>query len=459
MRAVAVLVVCCSLIGPGTAEAQAPDPVSAVSVGMQAYDYGFPLLEVLRVRQEMTSVACPDRRGNAPVNRFSHVDRFADATARTVVAPNTDTLYSIAHLDLGKGPLVLSHPRMGRRYYSFATLDPYTNVVATPGTREDGGGAARILYRWSKRQGRVKASRFDRVVTSPYRRLWVIGRTLATDRADQRRAFRKMRRYTLTDLRGHAPRSPADCKPGEPITAPTPTDGAAFVAALNAALADNPPPKRDAPLLAGLARYGIGRGSTDPDPASRAALHAGIETAAASLTTRAKVHALVQAQQHDGWYEPEAHIGSYGTDYTFRAYIAALGLGANTREEATYPAGITDGTGLVFLGANDYQLTFAADQLPPARYFWSLTMYDADGYLVANPENRYSLGPSHPPLLKRPDGSVVIAISQDKPAAADVNWLPSPPGQFRLNLRLYGPAQSALDGTWEPPPVSWVTPP
>ena len=439
------------------APARAADPVSA---GMQAYDYGFPLLEFLRVRAEMTSVRCPDHKGNAPVNSFSNADRFADATARTVVAPNTDTLYSIAHLDLGRGPLVLSHPRMGRRYYSFATLDPYTNVIATPGTREDGGGAEHILYRWTGHLGHVRAKGFDRVITSPYRRLWIIGRTLATDPADQRAAFRLMQRYRITDAHGHARRFPVDCTPGPPAKHPTPTDGAAFIAALDRALTENPPPARDKPLLDTLAPYGIGpgRSTKDVDPATLAAVQTGVATAAKTLLNRAKLHALTVAEQHGGWYTPEPDIGRYGTDYTFRAYIAAVGLGANTREEATYPAGITDGGGVLYTGANDYRLTFAKGQLPPARFFWSLTMYDADGYLVANPDNRYSLGPSHPPLATRPDGSVVVVVSQHKPAETNVNWLPSPPGQFRLNLRLYGPSDAALSGAWAPPPAENLGP-
>jgi hypothetical protein len=80
-------------------------------------------------------------------------------------------------------------------------------------------------------------------------------------------------------------------------------------------------------------------------------------------------------------------------------------------------------------------------------------MYDSDGYLVPNPINRYSLGPSHPPLLKTPDGSIVIAIQRDPPAEGDVNWLPAPLGAFRLNLRLYGPSVAARTGVWRPPGV------
>lgn len=440
----------------------APNPVAALAVGQAAHEYGFPLLEFLRVRREMTSVRCPDERGNAPVNAFSNVPVFADASARTVVAPNTDTLYSIAHLDLGKGPIVLRHPAMGTRYFSFAMLDPYTNVIATPGTREDGGRAGRILVRWAQKPGKVGRRTFTRVVTSPHRRVWIIGRTLATDRADQARAFALMQRYRLSRLDGTARRFATDCRPGDPGRFPTPTDGGGFVAALNRAMEESPPPDRDRPLLRRLAPYGIGPGRSPEaaklDPATRAALFAGIELSARTLTSTSRLDALLAAQRTDGWYTPPANTGAFGTAYRDRALIAALGLGANTPEEATYPAGVTDGLGLPFLGLNRYRLTFTPDRIPPARFFWSLTMYDADGYLVDNPDDLYSIGPSHPPLRTRPDGSVVVEIARTRPTAPDVNWLPSPPGTFRLNLRLYGPAPEALDGRWRPPAVENLGP-
>lgn len=459
-RLLAVLLVAgMALAAP--AAAQAPSALSATGLGSQAYDYGFPLLEILRVRREMTSVRCPDQLGNAPVNAFSNVPRFADASARTVVAPNTDTLYSIAHLDLGAGPLVLSHPRMGGRYYSFAMLDPYSDVIATPGLREDGSRAARILVRWTGARGRVARSRYDRVVTSRYRRVWVIGRTLATDAADQRRAYALMRRYRIARPGGPPRRFAKGCTPGPIAKSPTPTDGAAFVAALNQALAENPPPARDAPLLRRLAPYGIGpdrAGAAAADPLSRALFLAGIQTEARALPSSVKLEALQAARRADGWYLPPSDLGAYGTDYRTRAIIASAGLGANTPIEATYPTGVTDGAGVPYVGTNRYRLTFTKANLPPARYFWSLTMYDADGYLVDNPESRYSLGPSHPPLLTRPDGSVVIEVSRRRPSATDVNWLPAPSGMFRLNLRLYGPTAAVLDGTWRPPPVQNLGP-
>ena len=138
----------------------------------------------------MTSVRAPDGRGNAPVNTFSHARKFATPRDRTVVAPNVDTLYSLAHLDLGKGPIVLSHPDMGSRYFDFEFVDPYTNVLGYVGTRATGTHAGRFAIVWTK--GRKKAPRGMRVIRSPYRRVWVIGRTLSTGTpGDLRRAHRK----------------------------------------------------------------------------------------------------------------------------------------------------------------------------------------------------------------------------------------------------------------------------
>src|SRR5215210_3077418 len=155
-------------------------PEQADELGRQGYQYGLPLLEFLRVRREQTSVRCPDGVGNSPINQFSNVRGFARPQDRTVVAPNVDTLYSIAHLDLGRGPIVLSHPDMGDRYFVFQLLDPYTNVIGYVGTRTTGSGAGRFAITWTKHPGRRMPG--VPVVRSGYRRVWVIGRTLGSDK-------------------------------------------------------------------------------------------------------------------------------------------------------------------------------------------------------------------------------------------------------------------------------------
>ncbi len=451
-----------------TAEAglASPTPQQADSLGRQAYRYGLPLLEFSRVRREQTSVACPDGKGNSPVNTFSNAKQFPSPDDRTVVAPNTDTLYSIAHLDLGHGPIVLSHPNMGDRYFSFELLDPYTNVIDFIGTRETGSKAGRFAISWKGKPGKAALDSKDGksmpVIKSKYRHVWVIGRTLATDRADQRAAYSSMKKYGLSRI-GRDPKAfPKNCDPGEPGEFPTPTDGKAFVAKLNRKLASNPPPKRDRPLLDQLATVGIGPGLSPEDanlpPDTLAALYDAITSEAASFPTATRIDALQKSIAAGGWLLPAGNIGDYGTDYDFRAQIAVIGLGANTPDEAIYPTGLTDSTGGLLNGANDYRITFPPGEQPPARYFWSLTVYDSNGYLTPNPIGRYSLGPSHPPLLEKPDGSIVIALQQTEPAEANVNWLPTPNSGFRLNLRLYGPSRAAQNGAWSPPPTVKVSP-
>jgi hypothetical protein len=445
-----------AVAAPGSAQAgQTVTRDQAFQLGREAYRYGLPLMEFLRVRRENTSVRAPDGKGNAPLNRFSNARRFAGPEQRTVVAPNVDTLYSIAQLDLGKEPIVLSHPNMGKRYFVFQLLDPYTNTIGYIGQRTTGSKAGKFAITWDRKPG--KRVRGVKVVRSKYRRLWVIGRTLAEDRADQARAYRLMRRFSLTPLsRLDNPPRYRRVPPGKPVEATTP-QGLAFLDALGPAMESNPPPARDKPLLDRLKRVGIGPGLKPSNaglaPDVLAALDAGARAEETRLRTETRTELLRQAQSSGGWYVPPRNIGNYGTDYELRAKIAIAGLGANTPEEAIYPTALSDSEGRLFDGSKRYEIRFAPGQAPPNKAFWSLTMYDISGYLVANPANRYAVGDSHPPLVKRRDGSIVIAIQHDRPSDPTVNWLPAPSGPFRMSLRIYWPERSVLTGAWKPPPV------
>ncbi|HET9105127.1 MAG TPA: DUF1254 domain-containing protein [Solirubrobacteraceae bacterium] len=437
--------------GPGAALT----PAQAAALGQSAYLYGFPLVEFLRVTRTETSVRCADRAGDAPVNTFSNARGFARPRDRVIVAPNVDTLYSIAHLDLGRGPVVLSHPAMGRRYFVFELLDPYTNVIAYVGSRTTGQAAGRFAIAWSGHPGRRRAG--VRVIRSAYRRVWIIGRTLAGGAADQRRAQALMAQYALA-APGHR-RGAASCRPG-PVTRPATPTGAAFLAALDRGLAENPPPARDRPLVRQLAAIGVGPGlsvaAAGLTPAAHSALIAAVRQTGALLPAIARNTVLSEAKANHGWANPAPDIGAYGTDYRFRAGVASIGLGANTRAEAVYPTALTDSSGQLLDGRRSYRLVFAAGQAPPAHAFWSLTMYDAAGYLVANPIHRYALGSSHPPLLREPNGSIVVVMQRARPADPRANWLPTPAGPFRLNLRIYWPRASVLSGRWQPPPLTPV---
>jgi hypothetical protein len=438
--ALALVLGCLALAAPAQA---APTPDQARELGREAYRYGFPLLDLLRIRREMTSVKAPDGNGNAPINALANARAFARPSDRTVVAPNHDTLYSLAQLDLAKGPIVLSHPDMGKRYYDFEFVDPYTNVLGYIGTRLTGTRAGRVAIVW---KGHGRAPRGMRAIESPYRRVWMIGRTLAQEApADLRRAHAKMRQYRLSPAPALRSR-----RPGKPRKYPLPTDGAAWLRALNRALAENPPPARDKPLLTRLRAAEAGAADV------REALAKGVEAEAADLPNSSRISVLQRALGNGGWLYLPSKVGRYGTDYLLRAQLAILGIGANTPEEAVYPTALADSTGTLLTGASSYRMVFRPGHMPPARGFWSITMYDSDGFLVPNSAHRYSLGPTHPPLVRRSDGSIVIAIQRARPTETDVNWLPAPATGFRLSLRLYWPKRSVLSGAWQPPPLERV---
>jgi hypothetical protein len=99
-------------------------------------------------------------------------------------------------------------------------------------------------------------------------------------------------------------------------------------------------------------------------------------------------------------------------------------------------------------------IAIAPGDEPPVDAFWSVTVYDRDGALVANPLNRHSVSNSRPEeLVRGPDGSITIVLAQGDPGDATVNWLPVPDASFTAYLRLYLPRAAALDGSWKPPPI------
>ena len=151
-------------------------------------------------------------------------------------------------------------------------------------------------------------------------------------------------------------------------------------------------------------------------------------------------------------------IGNPGTDYATRAFIARVGLTANTPYEAVYWGYKLDTTGRPLHGDSKYEMHFkeALPYIEPG--FWSITLYDAENnYTISNPINRYMLG-SDTPLKKNPDGSFTIYIQSSNPGPdKESNWLPSPPGRvFYLIPRAYAPAQATIDILSNP--HSWPVP-
>ena len=105
---------------------------------------------------------------------------------------------------------------------------------------------------------------------------------------------------------------------------------------------------------------------------------------------------------------------------------------------------------------NKYTITFKANELPPVKAFWSLTLYDGKTQLlINNPINRYLVNSSMmKDFVLGDDGSLTIYVQKDAPGGAlKANWLPAPDGPFYCVMRLYGPEDNALNGSWRNPPM------
>jgi hypothetical protein len=162
---------------------------AGVAMGKDAYIYGFPLSEFNLIRKS-------DLELNAPVNVLANAQKLAEAGADGVVAPNNDTLYSLAQIDLGDGPVVLKLPKMDGRYYTFEFLEPYTNVVGYIGRRLDGSAGGTWALEWSGAKSKKPLPKGVKRFKSSARSLWMIGRTLVQGGADtaKARALRRARR-------------------------------------------------------------------------------------------------------------------------------------------------------------------------------------------------------------------------------------------------------------------------
>lgn len=155
----------------------------------------------------------------------------------------------------------------------------------------------------------------------------------------------------------------------------------------------------------------------------------------------------------NGW-ALNARGSVFGDDYLLRAAVAMDQIYVLPAEEALYPNARTDVSGRELDGRKAYLLTFPADQRPPVDAFWSVTMYHAKGFLVANPASRYSIGDRTSGLKAKSDGSIEIVLQHDRPAnEADTNWLPTPSGPFMVMMRLYRPKAVVASGQWAPPGI------
>lgn len=454
------LTVAASVIFPLASQAQSKVTAEeAHAIGVDAYLYLYPLLTMDITRKQFTNIEPGKEFGKGPMNMFVSVPQYPPADFKGVVRSNFDTLYSIAWLDLTEEPLVIAAPDTAGRFYLLPMLDMWTDVFASPGWRTTGTQAGQFLVTPPGWTGTVPAGLNHLPAPTPF--VWVIGRTKTDGAADYAAVHKIQAGYTVTPLsRLGKSAEPVSVNIDPAVDMKTPpkiqvdsmsaADYFAYAAEL---LKVHPAHISDQPILAQMKRIGIEPGKSFDmkalDPEIQAALQTVPKDAQALMTWKVPTLARVV----NGWSMNTDTMGVYGNYYLKRAIVAQIGLGANLPEDAIYPLNIGDVEDKPLDGSNKYVLHFDKGETPPVNAFWSITLYDPEGFQVGNALNRFAVS-SWMPFKTNADGSLDIYLQHENPGKdLEANWLPAPKGGFNLTMRLYGPKPEVLNGKWNPPPV------
>jgi hypothetical protein len=450
------------LAAAGSDEAPSLGVVEAVGIAADAYIYGYPLVTFDMVRKQQTNVAIPDAE-HAPMGQMIKMRSYPAVDNHCCAAPNADTLYTMAWLDVSIEPWVFSIPDMGNRYYIMPMLDGWSEVFKVAGSHTTGGKAQTYAITGPGWSGTLP--RGVTQVKSPTGMVWILGRIYSTGTPEDYKAVHALQdKFSVVPLSSYGkPYTPlpgiVDASFDMKTSVRKQVNGLdidAYFNYLAKLMKSNPPAAQDTPIVARMARIGLVPGQ-DFDPAKLDFMdREAIRVVPKMALLEMGLH-LKKQKTTNGWLYFTKGVGNFGTDYLVRGMANLLGPGWNRPQDAVYPLSQKDANGDEYNGArHKYVMRFEKGQLPPAEAFWSLTMYDTDFFFVPNPINRFDLA-KRDKLISNPDGSVELYIQAESPGKdKEANWLPAPKGKFALVMRIYAPRTtppSILDGTWTPPPV------
>ncbi len=430
----------------------------AEAMAVEAYIYAYPLITTDLTRQVMTNVAAQDSM-KAPMGQFANARTYPNATFHDVTAPNADTLYSSAWLDVAKEPYILHVPDEPNRYYLMPMLDGWTNVFADPGTRTTGTKAGNFAITGPGWKGTLPEGITE--YKSSTNIVWILGRTYCTGTPEDYKAVHEIQdKYSLTPLSSW----------GKPYTPPKgivnpnlnmktavrdqvrSLNGKIFFKKFAELLKNNPPKAEDALMVAKLEKMGIVPGKDFEINKLDTLFINAIQKAPVIAQAKIATYGKTAVKRVNGWTF-FLNTGSYGTNYLQRALVTEVGLGANLPNDAVYPFTQTDNQGNPLEGSRKYVIHFNKGETPPVDGFWSITMYNDQFFFVDNPLNRYTVSPRNA-LKYNQDGSLDLYIQRESPDKDhEENWLPAPEGKFVLMLRMYWPKEAILNGSWTPPAV------
>lgn len=440
--------------GPAMAQISTEErqEAEAFALGYQAYITGavYARSQILMERD-----LNPNAPLHAPLNRFNIYPDLADPSTAIDFTPNNDTIYGLAWLDLRQGPVLMTIPKVPDRYWVVQATDWALNTLDYVGSRV-GSKAGTYAYVPPGWRGALPdgVTRIEATTTGVFLQARVV--VTPETKADIGKVVDILKTFSLQPLNAEAryPEVAASTPLPDPKLSNPLWTNLEFYSLLNRAYAFAGPREQDREV-AGLSRsLGIGPGQTFNPAALTEAQRRGLLRAARAGFVRVRFHGREFGTLLNGWRLSTA-LGRYGDNRLLASTVSLSGYGANVAEEALYMPTFVDSKGQALSGKDRYTIRFAADQMPPVDYFWSVTMYEvATNQLVANPINRYAIGDRTPSLRRDRDGSITLLVQHDRPKGrAAANWLPSPEGPFWMILRLYGPKPAVLDGKYAPPPV------
>ena len=414
-------------------------PVEANEAGLEAaFFYAFPVYEMARTGQNRAALPGLNRLGARAV--------LADHTSRQITAPNNDTVYSSAQLELSGGPVEVTSPTDTERYFNITFMDAFSDNFAGIGTRLTNGQGGTFWVVGPQWTGAAPAG--VTVFRSSTNDVWMLARVLVEGPADLAAAKAVQDKIRIKSLATTPPKPfGVACTSSE--------DAANFLAVVNDILARSPGGLGHTARASTFSKVGIGPGAT-PTPELITMWNAYLPKGIAKL----KEKFIFRDLTVNGWGYQEKGVGEASASDYLRAAIALGGLAALPEAEAMYFQATNDETGARLDGANKYVWRIPPDGVP-AGAFWSLTMYqtEADGrfFLVQNPINRFSIGDRTPGLVKNADGSIDILIQREQPVGPRAaNWLPAASGAMRMSLRAYLPKPELRNRSWKVPPVRRV---
>ena len=451
------------------------------AIAERAYLYGLQQAIYYGQRWTYTQNDTKENIVYSGLNQFAWV-RKQITPDYPVVTPNATTLYGAGFMDLREGPVVVEVPEITDRYFSFQVQDQYGIFRLIVGSPFNGTKARKYILVPPDFTGNIPADfPTTDIIKWPFKTAFALARMALMTSTDAE--IKKINGYqdqlTMTPLadwlaNDHKgiPQADREIVKGDfhiPDGLPEYQFGQVdkqtaeqYYTLLNVILNDPTMPliedsKMEAEMVDQLKVFNIGKGlSFEWDKLTQeqqTALENGFKAGFDNVRKTLKTNMI----NMNGWGVVR-NDGGFETKWMDRAIIADAAWGAPDKNISHGGAFLfADADGKPFSGKNKYTLTFDMNDLPPVTQFWSIPIYDANGYFVANEINRYTVNSfmlAAGDIVPK-DGKLVIYIQNEKPSDPEKakNWLPAPAEGFRFTSRFYGPYAPLTDGTYNMPKV------